>query len=228
MVMPKNRRKGNMLIIVVLMFLVLILLSGALTLAKNGKNSAKSKATTLTDLNTALVFSNVVASYMKESIESAGITKNTGIDTEMDIGMYDDALAVINSRVFIYDAPTNTRTFGNGSTSEVMQYIYYESTDAEQNAVTLSEKSTYTIKVSEPLTLDYGEQDNIINLASGDSIALRDIYFTLELRYGGRLIKQEYCLENEKASFTVAEGFFNLSIDGSESRMKLLSQSISY
>lgn len=229
----KHRRRGNLLIIVLIGAIIVSMLYGIVRKAATDLSTADAHTKSVVDIYNGLAFADLFADaffadirsqYNQEVIEPGtleftpefyqtmisgvdGFAENMHIDIDLDgIGHYTgSAPAVIESITLSDDTNVTMRTQFKRIADRIEQF---------------------QVTLENGFEVDDASEKNILNGESGDRYYLNDINFTLEFTLGIEKYYQSYRIVGLYAEFSIGEGIVTCTIKADDADMYLLSQNI--
>lgn len=228
-----KRRRGNLLMIVLLCGLVASLMFGVFMMAANNVLSAQERLNSTSELYTNLTLADIFADAFYTDLSVAYYNRAPVLgETTTSLSTYEECIKSI-SDTYLQEQADGSYLYVIQDANAVVEYLYFDGEYASptmassmKNAVEKINEKTFTITADKGLVPDLSNENNVLTNNNGDIYYLEDIMFELKFSVGVYQYKQTYEITGLAAEFTMLTSGIDCRINSDNAAMTLVQQTI--
>ena len=229
--MALKRRRGNLLITVLVFFMLALTMGSLFSLSAAQKTKARLKAAQSANTMNYVTIANLCADAFKSDLESQTVRiVPAGVDNpegEYGFEIYDEALQTMQSGLTRQDNGDGTWLYTLTDPNDIIEFTGLTDSDTVKDMTTLLKDARVDITVTGNFSAVGGGEDDQQQLVTGDKITLGEIYYQVVLRKGTWKITQDYCLKNEAITGRFEDTLVWMAIDGERAENDMTGQIVS-
>ena len=228
--MQIKRRRGNLLITVVVLFVVVLTLSALFSLSVAQKANARANTQKAGSASSYVTIANLCADAFKNDLEgqSASIATASVDNPTGDFGLevYDEAATTIQHGLTFKEGADGSWQHTLTNPSDIIEYAGIMDDDVTKLLNTLLKDAKVSITVESVLSVVTVNSSSEDAEDVGNSFKFDDIYYRVVLTKGTWKITQDYCLKNEKLIGRFDDTLVDMRVNGDNATNKLISQTV--
>lgn len=215
-----KKRQGSLIAAVVIFAMLAGMTMSALLSSNVTRRVAERRAHDATDLYTYLSCASIASQQLMHDMDS--LRADCPYDPlYLNVEAYQQSCDDIYSKLFDGD--------GNYIISDldaVIDYAGLKDTSLKEQLLKTAEQSTVQLKASSKLILNYNAEDNIVEFADGDRVALEEFDFTIRMKKGKLLLNQQYRISGLYIAVGHRAEGFTVQLHSDEAKCSLLDQQL--
>lgn len=230
--MKSNTRKGNIVLAVVILIVLMTTFVSLLSINIAQKNNARAKASIVGDTNSYISMANICGWAFKDDLEAqsmkivvADVSNPQGI--EIGIEIFDTVISAFQQALQKNSAEPPTAPWEHTLETPYDAIDFTGITDdkATQHLQRILNNASVTTTINSTLSV-IGAEDDTVSVKDGSSITITDILFDVVLTKGTWKITQSYRISGEKITMRLEGAFAVFNVDNTEATCTLEKQTV--
>lgn len=199
------KRKGNMLITIVVCLFSVLIVGSMTTITSKHKDMAITRAANAGRIESYIALANLCADLFRTELEnthySLALTEGAHVEgIELDLSSYENALRAMQLQVTSPHAPAGgpagSWLYPLSDPAEPLSYIGIDNDALKNYTDQILDGATIQIQIDAPLSLAYTVEEDL-SFEDTDEMYLNDIWYTITLKKGTFTLVQRYRLSDE-------------------------------